>query len=414
MNFSESTSSAWESILVNKLRSILTALGIIIGVAAVIGMLSVGESGKNTITNQISSMGTNLIMLNSNSSSFRFSLQAAEFMKENSPHVASAVPSVTSRQSIRYAGTAESKTVEGVTQDYLSVRNRTILEGDFFTPEHLQYYRKVAVIGNQIAKDFFGDSYAVGEKIRIGGQSFEVIGTLVEKGSSMGQNMDEVILLPLTTLQRLIGRTTISNIYFAATDSNSTKLAMAEIESSLRALYGSRADRTNVYFISSMDDLLATINTATQTLTIMLAGIAGISLLVGGIGIMNIMLVSVTERTREIGVRKAMGAKRRDILIQFLIEAVILSLFGGVVGLFLGIGIALAISTFAGWAPYISISAIVMALTFSISIGIFFGLYPANRASNWIPLKPCVTNKILDFLDIWLYTKTTILISKKQ
>jgi putative ABC transport system permease protein len=294
---------------------------------------------------------------------------------------------VTSRQSIRYAGTAESKTVEGVTQDYLSVRNRTILEGDFFTPEHLQYYRKVAVIGNQIAKDFFGDSYAVGEKIRIGGQSFEVIGTLVEKGSSMGQNMDEVILLPLTTLQRLIGRTTISNIYFAATDSNSTKLAMAEIESSLRALYGSRADRTNVYFISSMDDLLATINTATQTLTIMLAGIAGISLLVGGIGIMNIMLVSVTERTREIGVRKAMGAKRRDILIQFLIEAVILSLFGGVVGLLLGIGIALAISTFAGWAPYISISAIVMALTFSISIGIFFGLYPANRASKLDPIE---------------------------
>jgi putative ABC transport system permease protein len=308
-------------------------------------------------------------------------------MKENSPHVASAVPSVTSRQSIRYAGTAESKTVEGVTEDYLSVRNRTILEGDFFSQEHLQYYRKVVVIGNQIAKDFFGDSNAVGEKIRIGGQSFEVIGTLVEKGSSMGQNMDEVILLPLTTLQRLIGRTTISNIYFAATDSNSTKLAMAEIESSLRALYGSRADRTNVYFISSMDDLLATINTATQTLTIMLAGIAGISLLVGGIGIMNIMLVSVTERTREIGVRKAMGAKRRDILIQFLIEAVILSLFGGVVGLLLGIGIALGISTFAGWAPYISVSAIIMALTFSISIGIFFGLYPANRASKLDPIE---------------------------
>lgn len=387
MNLAESTSSAWESILVNKMRSILTALGIIIGVAAVIAMLSVGESGKNTITSQISGMGTNLIMLNSNSSSFRFTKQAAEFMKEYSPHVSAAVPSVTSRQSIRYAGTAESKSVEGVTGDYLTVRNRTILEGDFINEDHIRYYRKVAVIGHQIAKDFFGDGYAVGEKIRIGGQSFEVIGTLTEKGSSMGQNMDEVILLPLTTLQRLIGRTTISTIYFSAVDNDSTQLAMEEIENSLRALYGSRADRTNVYFISSMDDLLATINTATQTLTIMLAGIAGISLLVGGIGIMNIMLVSVTERTREIGIRKAMGAKRRDVLIQFLIEAVILSLFGGMVGLLLGIAIALGISSIAGWAPYISISAVIMALTFSISIGIFFGLYPANRASKLDPIE---------------------------
>lgn len=387
MNISESLSSAWESILVNKMRSVLTALGIIIGVAAVIAMLSVGESGKSTITNQISSMGTNLIMLNSNSSSFRFSVKGAEYMKENSPHVSAAVPSVTSRLSIRVAGSAESKSVEGTTVDYLTVRNRTLLEGDFLNEEHIRYYRKVAVIGSQIATDFFGDGYAIGEKIRIAGQSFEIIGTLEAKGSSMGQNMDEVILIPITTMQRLIGRTTISTIYFGATDSDSTKVAMQEIEASLRSLYGSRADRTNVYFISSMDDLLETINTATQTLTIMLAGIAGISLLVGGIGIMNIMLVSVTERTREIGIRKAMGAKRRDVLIQFLIEAVILSLFGGFVGLLLGIGIALVISTIAGWAPYISISAVIMALTFSISIGIFFGLYPANRASKLDPIE---------------------------
>lgn len=387
MNISESLSSAWESILVNKMRSVLTALGIIIGVAAVIAMLSVGESGKSTITNQISSMGTNLIMLNSNSSSFRFSVKGAEYMKENSPHVSAAVPSVTSRLSIRVAGSAESKSVEGTTVDYLTVRNRTLLEGDFLNEEHIRYYRKVAVIGSQIATDFFGDGYAIGEKIRIAGQSFEIIGTLEAKGSSMGQNMDEVILIPITTMQRLIGRTTISTIYFGATDSDSTKVAMQEIEASLRSLYGSRADRTNVYFISSMDDLLETINTATQTLTIMLAGIAGISLLVGGIGIMNIMLVSVTERTREIGIRKAMGAKRRDVLIQFLIEAVILSLFGGFVGLLLGIAIALAISTIAGWAPYISISAVIMALTFSISIGIFFGLYPANRASKLDPIE---------------------------
>lgn len=387
MNISESLSSAWESILVNKMRSVLTALGIIIGVAAVIAMLSVGESGKSTITNQISSMGTNLIMLNSNSSSFRFSVKGAEYMKENSPHVSAAVPSVTSRLSIRVAGSAESKSVEGTTVDYLTVRNRTLLEGDFLNEEHIRYYRKVAVIGSQIATDFFGDGYAIGEKIRIAGQSFEIIGTLEAKGSSMGQNMDEVILIPITTMQRLIGRTTISTIYFGATDSDTTKVAMQEIEASLRSLYGSRADRTNVYFISSMDDLLETINTATQTLTIMLAGIAGISLLVGGIGIMNIMLVSVTERTREIGIRKAMGAKRRDVLIQFLIEAVILSLFGGFVGLLLGIGIALVISTIAGWAPYISISAVIMALTFSISIGIFFGLYPANRASKLDPIE---------------------------
>ena len=387
MNISESLSSAWESILVNKMRSVLTALGIIIGVAAVIAMLSVGESGKSTITNQISSMGTNLIMLNSNSSSFRFSAKGAEYMKENSPHVSAAVPSVTSRLSIRVAGSAESKSVEGTTVDYLTVRNRTLLEGDFLNEEHIRYYRKVAVIGSQIATDFFGDGYAIGEKIRIAGQSFEIIGTLEAKGSSMGQNMDEVILIPITTMQRLIGRTTISTIYFGATDSDTTKVAMQEIEASLRSLYGSRADRTNVYFINSMDDLLETINTATQTLTIMLAGIAGISLLVGGIGIMNIMLVSVTERTREIGIRKAMGAKRRDVLIQFLIEAVILSLFGGFVGLLLGIGIALVISTIAGWAPYISISAVIMALTFSISIGIFFGLYPANRASKLDPIE---------------------------
>ena len=387
MNISESLSSAWESILVNKMRSVLTALGIIIGVAAVIAMLSVGESGKSTITNQISSMGTNLIMLNSNSSSFRFSVKGAEYMKENSPHVSAAVPSVTSRLSIRVAGSAESKSVEGTTVDYLTVRNRTLLEGDFLNEEHIRYYRKVAVIGSQIATDFFGDGYAIGEKIRIAGQSFEIIGTLEAKGSSMGQNMDEVILIPITTMQRLIGRTTISTIYFGATDSDTTKVAMQEIEASLRSLYGSRADRTNVYFINSMDDLLETINTATQTLTIMLAGIAGISLLVGGIGIMNIMLVSVTERTREIGIRKAMGAKRRDVLIQFLIEAVILSLFGGFVGLLLGIGIALVISTIAGWAPYISISAVIMALTFSISIGIFFGLYPANRASKLDPIE---------------------------
>ncbi len=387
MNIYESLSSAWESILVNKMRSILTALGIIIGVAAVIAMLSVGESGKSTITNQISSMGTNLIMLNSNSSSFRFSVKGAEYMKENSPHVSAAVPSVTSRLSIRVAGSAESKSVEGTTVDYLTVRNRTLLEGDFLNEEHIRYYRKVAVIGSQIATDFFGDGYAIGEKIRIAGQSFEIIGTLEAKGSSMVQNMDEVILIPITTMQRLIGRTTISTIYFGAINSDSTKVAMQEIEASLRSLYGSRADRTNVYFISSMDDLLETINTATQTLTIMLAGIAGISLLVGGIGIMNIMLVSVTERTREIGIRKAMGAKRRDVLIQFLIEAVILSLFGGFVGLLLGIGIALVISTIAGWAPYISISAVIMALTFSISIGIFFGLYPANRASKLDPIE---------------------------
>ncbi len=370
------------------MRTFLTTLGVIIGVAAVIALVSIGEGAKASITSQITSMGSNMITLTGGRGrAVRLSLDVAEFIAERTPSVANTVPTYSIMgATVKVGNQSETVPVDGAGESFQSVRNWQVAWGSFFDASHVNSSRRVAVVGQWVVDQMFDGQNPVGQSIRINGTTFTVIGVMEAKGTVMGQDADKRIIVPVTAAQRLAGQTTVGAIYFEAASADLSSQAIEEIKQALRDRFGSTADQNNVFRISSMDDLLTTVNTATATLTLMLAGIASISLLVGGIGIMNIMLVSVTERTREIGVRKALGAKRRDILTQFLVEAVILSVSGGAIGIGLGVFGAQQVSRLAGWPPTVSASSIVLAFFFSAAVGVFFGIYPANKASKLDPI----------------------------
>jgi len=396
---------ALESLNSNKMRSGLTVLGIVIGVAAVISMLAVGNGAEASITGSINQVGSNLLFVFSGApedQGFRTSrgitLADAAALTDPfaAPHVEAVAPGLQGRGDIVFGGETKTADLLGVTPSYEQVRNVSLLEGEFINEE--QYYgnASVAILGVDVADKLFGHRDGlVGETVRIEGQPFRVIGILTPQGGSAFGSADSQVLVPLTTAQaRLISRRgegTVDIIFIQATDFQAVPAASEEVAQILRTRHRTRVGEDD-FTIFTQESILSTVQSVTGVLTIFLGGIAGISLLVGGIGIMNIMLVSVTERTREIGLRKALGARKRDILIQFITESSMLSLIGGLVGILLGWLISFAVGAVAAatgnqFTPLVGADAILLATLFSAAVGLFFGIYPANRAASLEPVE---------------------------
>ncbi len=403
MNLWQSILEALESLAANKMRSGLTILGIVIGVAAVIAMLAVGTGAQDTITGSISGIGTNLLFVfRSRDDSIRnpkpLTLGDADAIADpfQAPSVEAVAPILDGSATISYGGEMTRATLDGVTPAYFSVRNYTVVEGDYITEEHILGRASVALVGPELADTLFGRHDGItGETIRIEGQPFRVIGVLEAKGGGMMGSQDNVALVPFSTAQtRLLRRSPqdrVDVIFVQAVSADLVSQAANEIADILRTRHRTPIGADD-FTVFSQEDFVQTAETITGVLTIFLGGIAGISLLVGGIGIMNIMLVSVTERTREIGLRKALGARKRDILIQFLTESSLLSMIGGLVGILVGWGIATLVEVIAAnsgtpFATSIGLDAVLLATIFSAAVGLFFGIYPANRAANLEPVE---------------------------
>jgi putative ABC transport system permease protein len=404
--------SVWQSVRiagralrVNKLRSALTMLGIIIGVSAVIAMVGVGAGAQARVAEQIQSLGSNLIIVLSGSrttggvrlgtsSQVTITEDDASAIAREIPAVQVAAPSVRGGAQVVYGNLNWSTGIQGVTPDYLEARDWPLIDGRPVLAEDLDGATKVALVGQTTALNLFGESEALGQIIRIKKVPFTVIGLLSRKGqNSWGQDQDDIILVPLSTAKKKVLGASQANP--RSVGSISIKIRpgedMAESEDQIRGLLRQRhrlqAFQEDDFWLRNLSEVLQTQEESSRVMTYLLAAIASVSLLVGGIGIMNIMLVSVTERTREIGLRMAVGARRRHILLQFLIEAVTLSLIGGIIGIALGVGGSRAISYFAEWRTLVAPEAIVLAFGFAAGIGIFFGFYPARKASRLDPIE---------------------------
>ena len=405
MNLAQSFLEALESLNGNKLRSGLTVLGIVIGVAAVIAMLAIGAGAQNTITSSISGIGTNLLFVfrgNASNSSVRnprpLTTGDAKAIADPlaAPSVAAVAPILDGNGQISFGGQTVTVTIDGVTPAYFQVRNYQVQEGNAITDEHVLGRASVVLLGPDAADELFDrHSGVVGETIRIEGQPFRVIGILESKGGGSFGSQDNVALIPFSTAQaRLLRRSTpdqVDIIFAEAVSAEAVPQATEEISQILRERHRTPIGADD-FTVFSQENFLETASTITGVFTIFLGGIAGISLLVGGIGIMNIMLVSVTERTREIGLRKALGARKRDILVQFLTESSLLSMIGGIIGILFGWFIADVVGRIAAAAgtpfnPSVGLDAILLATLFSAAVGLFFGIYPANRAANLEPVE---------------------------
>jgi putative ABC transport system permease protein len=405
MNITQSILEALESLTANRLRSGLTMLGIIIGVGAVIAMLSVGQGAQSTITGAISGIGTNLLFVTSGNRTQDvrnprpLTLGDAQAIADPlvSPNVEAVAPNIQGSAEVSVAnGKQTTNSITGVTPDFFPMQNYALTEGTFITQDQVLGQASVVVIGPSIADKLFDrHDGLVGETVRLNGQPFRVIGITASKGGGSFGSQDSNIFVPISTAQtRLIHRTAVNEvdlIYVQATSAETVSQATDEVTQVLRQRHHTPIGIDD-FTIFSQKDILSIATTVTGVFTIFLGGIAGISLLVGGIGIMNIMLVSVTERTREIGLRKALGARKRDILVQFLTESSLLSLFGGVIGIGLGWALALLVGRIASasgnpFNPTVNLSSILLATLFSAAVGLFFGIYPANRAANLEPVE---------------------------
>ncbi len=403
MNFGQALIEALESLSGNKLRSGLTILGIVIGVAAVIAMLGVGQGAQDTITGSISGIGSNLLFVFSGNEQQEIrnlkplTLGDVDAMADpfQAPSVALVAPVIQTSANVSFAGESTIVTVTGVTPEYGPVRNFTLDDGEFITDEQNNGRASVALLGVGIADKLFGHRDGlIGETIRIEGQPFRVAGILTSKGGGSFGSEDNVILVPFNTARsRLVqrGRDEVDVIFLQSTSAETVSQAEEEVAQILRVRHRT-ALGVDDFTIYKQQDILETVQTITGIFTVFMGGVAGISLLVGGIGIMNIMLVSVTERTREIGLRKALGARKKDILIQFLTESSVLSLMGGFVGILFGWLIAFIVGQIAAannteLNPSINLGHILLATAFSTAVGLFFGIYPANRAANLEPVE---------------------------
>ncbi|MDF5717338.1 MAG: ABC transporter permease [Rhizonema sp. NSF051] len=399
MNFLESVKMAGKTLLSNKLRSTLTMLGIVIGNASVIAMIGVGEGGQKYVNKQLDSLGPNvLFVLPGNRETQRISfdvpktlvLADASAIASQVPTVAGVAPELNSRQVVNYLNKNTNVNIIGTTPSFLKVRDFDTNKGRFFSDLDIKRNNQVAVLGADLAEKLYGTSNPVGEQLRIKDSSFQVIGVLEAKGSSVGADYDNTALIPITTsANRLVGKNSpygiaLDYIVASARDSNSVDAAQFQITNLLRLRH--KIVSEDDFTMRSQKDALQTVGQITGALTIMLAAIASISLFVGGIGIMNIMLVSVTERTQEIGLRKAIGATQQDILLQFMIEAVILSAAGGLIGTAIGASGILLVAAFTPLKAGISPVAIALTVSVSGSIGLFFGVVPARRAAQLDPI----------------------------
>lgn len=385
MKLTENTMMALKNLSNNKARSFLTMLGIIIGVGAVITMVSLGDGAKGEITQTISEMGSNLIIVSpGKKSGQRFNNQTVDLLEESLNNIQTVAAAARSSRLVEAGGNNAETVIVGITPEYGIVRNYQVAYGSFLNESDISGRKKVAVIGSSVAEELFPGRNPIGEELRLGNVRLEIIGVLQTKGQAGFGSGDDLIFLPLTTAQeRIFGHKRLSEINLQVADATLVNEAYRQAQAILMAEYQDE----DKFSVSNMAEMLTAVEEMTGTMTMLLAGIAGISLLVGGIGIMNIMLVSVTERIREIGIRKAIGARSQEILMLFLIEAVTLSLLGGVIGIGWGGGLAILLGKFLGWQIQISGNAVITAFGFSFLVGLFFGVYPAYKASGLHPIE---------------------------
>jgi putative ABC transport system permease protein len=383
----------------NPMRTILTMLGVIIGVGCVVAMVAIGQGASAAIQSQIGALGTNFLLIHAGSharggvhgglgSVQNLTADDAAAIVRECPSVAVADPNVRTGAQIVYGDQNWATSVQGTGPNYPTIRAWAVAKGSFFTEEDIKAATKVAVLGQTVVDNLFGDANPIGQIIRVKGIPFRVLGVLDKKGgSAMGQDQDDLICIPYTTAQkRLMGVTYIGIIIVSAVSPERIGQATAEIRALLRQRHRLGKDQDDDFEVRSQQDIANTATQMSSVLTVLLGAIASVSLLVGGIGIMNIMLVSVTERTREIGVRRAMGATRSDIRSQFLIEASLISGLGGAVGIALGIFVARFIARFGGWPTLVQPQVVLVAFLFAGAIGVFFGLYPAAKAARLDPI----------------------------
>jgi putative ABC transport system permease protein len=396
MLFFEVVKVAMDAIRANKLRSMLTMLGIVIGVGAVITMVALGEGAQRAVQAQISQLGTNVLSVRPGQGFFRgvhsgdarLLVDDAEALARGAPALLALAPEMRSQYQVEFGRTNANVRIMGTTPNFPDVKNYSIDIGRFFTEAENAGRRRVAVLGGDVPATLGATpGELVGREIAIRNVNFEVIGVLVAKGGSGWFNEDEQIFVPLETARfRLMGRDRLSSINVVVASRAAIPSAMVQIEDVLRREHRLSLGKENDFWISDSAELLGTQEETTRTFTLLLASIAAVSLLVGGIGIMNIMLVSVTERTREIGVRKALGARRRDVLLQFLLEATTLCLVGGLLGIAFGFGASRALSNLANWNTAVSPQAVAVAVAFAGLVGVFFGIWPARRAARLDPI----------------------------
>jgi putative ABC transport system permease protein len=392
---------AFRALVRNKMRAALTMLGIIIGVAAVIAMVSIGQGASASVQAQIDSIGTNLLFVSAGTQNVggvrsgtgdtgtnTLTVEDLDAIKREVPSVSMVTPSVNTRAQLIAGNMNWNTQLQGVSEQYPDIRKWAIQSGSFFTDADVRTAARVIVIGKTLADTLYSGSDPVGQDIRVSNLPFRVVGVMAAKGQDpQGRDQDDIAFAPYTTVQKkVLGRDRVQIAYVSAISQDATYTAQSQITDLLRQRHKLTASEPDDFTVRNMTDIAEAANETSRTMTILLACIAGVSLLVGGIGIMNIMLVSVTERTREIGIRMAIGARSSAVRSQFLIESIVLSLTGGTVGILLGIGLSLAIPAMLGWPTLVSMMAIVGSVIFSAAVGIFFGYYPARKAAALDPI----------------------------
>jgi len=397
--------TVWLGLTTHKLRSFLTMLGIIIGVASVITLMSIGKGSTAQILSNIQSMGANLITIRAGASfgpggvrgaggsTQTLTMEDAEAIAEQVSNISAVAPSSSSNLQLVVGSENTNSQVTGVTTEYLSVNNLELASGSFFSAEEYQRGAKVAVLGSSVAETLFGVTSPVGQKMRMGTIIVTVIGVLESKGGMMNSS-DDAVFIPLTALYQTVaktrtaqGETVVSSITLTVTDENQADQVTEDITSLLRQRHRLASDADDDFNIMSMEELASTLEETSGTMTLLLGAIAGISLLVGGIGVMNIMLVSVLERTREIGIRKALGAREQDIWIQFLVEAALLTFAGGIIGVIIGWLVSYFVNSTGLMTTLVTADIVILAVSVSVGIGLFFGFYPAWNASRLNPIE---------------------------
>ena len=393
---------AFRALIRNKMRAALTMLGIIIGVSAVIAMVSIGQGASASVQAQIESIGTNLLFVSAGAQNVggvrsgtgdtgtnTLTVEDLEAIRREVPSVSMVTPAINARSQLVAGNMNWNTSVQGVSEQYPEVRKWAVQSGAFFTDSDVRTAARVIVIGQSIADNLFPGMEAVGQTLRVSNLPFRVVGVMVRKGQDQGgRDQDDIAFAPYTTVQKkVLGNTRVQIAYVSAISEDATYTAQSQIGDLLRQRHKLTSNEPDDFTVRNMTDVAEAANETSKTMTILLACIAGVSLLVGGIGIMNIMLVSVTERTREIGIRMAIGARSSAVRSQFLIESIVLSLTGGTIGILLGIGLSLAIPAMLGWPTLVSLMAIVGSVVFSVAVGIFFGYYPARKAAALDPIE---------------------------
>lgn len=400
MLFNESVIIALKALVANKMRSVLTMLGIIIGVGAVIAMVSIGMGIRKNVQDSIASLGSNMLIVQAGApkvggvrqaagSGENLKLEDADALRKRLQNVDYVAPSVQKSYQVVNGNQNWNTFVYGITPDYMAIRSLTVDSGSFLTNNDIKARSRVAVIGSTVAANLFGTTNPVGKNVRINNDPYKVVGVLDSKGqSSMGQDQDDCVLIPVTTaMERLMALTSIKTINIQVSSSDKLDQVQGQIETLLRQRHRIKNPADDDFQVRNLTSIMQTMTNTTDMITLLLGSIAAISLIVGGIGIMNIMMVSVTERTREIGIRKALGATFANIMMQFLIESIVVGVVGGLLGIVIGCSASLLIGKFAGFQTVITPEPILLSFFFSVSIGLFFGIYPARKAAKLDPIE---------------------------